>query len=582
MQRNKTTILGIVGCGPRGLAALELFVKHAIEYSSSASFKILIFEKSEYLGAGQVWHLEQPDANWLNIDHESLKTLPGREELQHDEFVIPAFPGFNEWKKQKDSGTDQDEDRYKFYYRSVMGSYLYQRCISIVKVLEAYGFACIFYTEVIQLIQKDTQIIIIDKLAQKYEVDECLLTIGHQSTQPSAQIIKWKQKAEENQLRLELNPYDLELKSRLGNCTKLAIRGFGLAAIDLIRLFITEEDGVFNKNEDSIFLTFIPKTKSKKSIIPFSLDGLPPVPKPLGALVDAKFDPGTKVIKNFENEVTSCIKDPERINSSLFLIELVAKIVSTNFFKSPKGFQAHDLDQRQLQKVVIAWLQDMTFKHPLILDTTQPINEYMKIISQMAFGHLPASLDYTIGQVWRHLQPSLYKILSHSALDNEVIEEIIQLDERTKRYSYGPPVTSILQIIALADQNIINLHFTKDPTIAAQKSGWQLQNKKEENITADVLIDSVLDAPKLKNINSELIKNLLHDDLLQPVTNDLGVETYEDGVIKYVNNSHKSTICMLGRNCKGSVIGVDAILECFGQRIEQWARACSSRMFDHK
>ena len=42
----------------------------------------------------------------------------------------------------------------------------------------------------------------------------------------------------------------------------------------------------------------------------------------------------------------------------------------------------------------------------------------------MAVGAAPVSLDYCIGQVWRHCHPSIYKALSHSGLKDEVLADI--------------------------------------------------------------------------------------------------------------------------------------------------------------
>ncbi len=581
MHKEKLPTLGIIGCGPRGLAALELFVANVVLKNDSASFEVVIFEKAKHPGAGQVWMIEQPNANWLNIDNESLKALKGRKELIHKKFIIPEFPGFTDWQSKSEKTHDESDHKYIFHYRSTMGEYLYQRFNSIFQILYQHNFVRLFTSKIIDLKQKNTQIIIVDQSNREYKVDECLLTIGHQPTRLSNEIKDWKDMAKLHNIQLELDPYDLELKKRIHSGSKIAIRGFGLATIDLIRLFISEENGVFSKNSDDIFLTYTSKRNKDKEIVVFSLDGLPPVPKPIGIIVDSTFDPGKEVIRKFEDDIISLLKKSEQITSSLFLVELVADIVSDIFFKKPNHFYSHSLDRQQIKKLVIAWLQDMNIKHTLILNISQDRKEYMRCTAKMAYGISTASLDYTIGQIWRHLQPSMYKTLSHSGLSDSIIQEIIELDESTKRYSYGPPVDSILQLIALADQGALNLDFTEDPSIQVDSAGWTLVNERGDSVSTEVMINSVLDSPSLEKINSDLVKNLLENDLLKPITSDLGVDTYENGIVKYANKDEKTHISMLGRNCKGSVIGVDAILECFGLRIEKWATACSSRMFDN-
>ncbi|MEP0481335.1 MAG: hypothetical protein ABJD23_14025, partial [Nonlabens sp.] len=192
-------------------------------------------------------------------------------------------------------------------------------------------------------------------------------------------------------------------------------------------------------------------------------------------------------------------------------------------------------------------------------------------------GKTTVSLDYTIGQVWRHLQPTMYELFSHCDLNDLIMEDLIKLDESTKRYSYGPPVESILQLIALEDAGVLNLNYVANPTIDCNEKGWTLDNNKQTQ-HIDVMINTVLDPPRLIDIESGLIIDLISSDLLKPVTSDLGVSTNKDGTVQLDTKNNSIHLTMLGRNCKGSVMGVDAILECFGKRIEDWAHGITDRI----
>lgn len=89
------------------------------------------------------------------------------------------------------------------------------------------------------------------------------------------------------------------------------------------------------------------------------------------------------------------------------------------------------------------------------------------------------------------------------------------------------------------------------------------------------MIDSVLDQPKIKEVTSSLVRNMLSDGIIQAVHDELGVVTDNHG---YVLDSSENTlpIALLGRLAKGTVIGVDAVLECFGPRITQWAEQAAN------
>ncbi|NNE32886.1 MAG: hypothetical protein HKN40_11010, partial [Winogradskyella sp.] len=188
-------------------------------------------------------------------------------------------------------------------------------------------------------------------------------------------------------------------------------------------------------------------------------------------------------------------------------------------------------------------------------------------------GNAKVSLDYCVWQVWRHCQPSLYEAFSHAQVKKQIIKKVITLDERSKRFSYGPPIESMQQLLALVDAQIVTLDFVEDPDISLTEDGWRLKNGDDSISTSTVMVNSVLDAPKLLEINSEIIQKLLSHDLIQPIHSDLGIETRKNGFVKTADDKPDVSIAVLGRLAKGSVIGVDAILECFGPRIEDWAEA---------
>jgi hypothetical protein len=192
----------------------------------------------------------------------------------------------------------------------------------------------------------------------------------------------------------------------------------------------------------------------------------------------------------------------------------------------------------------------------------------------MATATSDITLDYCIGQVWRHCQSTIYAALSHSKISDDTLTKMIAVDESMKRYAFGPPVESLQQLKALHTAGVLDLRFLNNPDIKCDTSGWRLSNGTD-TLNFSVMIDAVLDAPKIKAVNSPLLMSLLGDGLLKSVHDDFGVATTPDAFV--VNELDAEVpIAMLGRLAKGTVIGVDAILECFGKRPEAWARAAVS------
>ncbi|RMA66547.1 FAD/NAD(P)-binding protein [Ulvibacter antarcticus] len=566
--------IAIVGCGPRGLASLENLMASLAKYTSQPEVSGLIFEPEKYPGAGQVWKLDQVDSNWSNISDRALKNLEGREKIDFESFTIPKFPSYIQWMDEK-YNHKLSEEVDQFPPRNIMGRYLNERFNSIYKVLETQKLYTLIKTEVKEIRTETNSLLLVDDTGKTYECDECLLSIGHQSTYDDDQIKKWKKHCENTPNILIDNPYSKDLQTKVASHHKVAIRGFGLAMIDVVRMLTVEKGASFTTNEKGDKLTYIPSDNSVGKIAAFSLDGLPMVPKPLGNNVDQFFEATDAQIQGFRDTINKSLTDHKKTKDHTFLLKAFSEIAAAIFLNHP--LVSTKSDEQDIRNIIESWLDDMSFEHSLILNTKLPIVDYMMKTVAMARGTEAPSLDFCIGQVWRHLQPTMYALFSHCMLDEEVIEKIVTLDESTKRYSYGPPVKSIEQLIALANEGVLELRYARDPDIKCVENGWELSEAKNKD-TYNVMIDSVLDAPKLVAIDSGLIVNLKNSDLLSPVTSNLGVDTRKDGVVILSKKNENVFLTMLGRNCKGSVLGVDAILECFGSRIEDWAEGVADRL----
>ncbi|MFD2914222.1 FAD/NAD(P)-binding protein [Psychroserpens luteus] len=567
--------LAIIGAGPRGLFALENLL-----YNLSASKKelqILVFDPSKFPGAGPVWYLEQADSNWTNITERALIGLKGRTEIDYLDLKIPAFPSYHEWANYKQEDTEPDT----FPPRHKIGQYLNERFESLHTILKSSPNFKFVESKVVSL-EFTNDKLIVKTQNESYICNETLLTIGHQPTKQSQQLKSWHEHANTNNGLLVFDePYPVSKFDNLKNQTNrtIGLRGFGLAMIDVMRALVINNFGNFKIIDPSTFESIYYKSKTQNlKLIPFSLDGLPLIPKPLNPEIDAWFQPTEDEISFFKSEIETYAQGNKQADSIDFLIKPIAKIISRIYEDLGSKAMPHNLDSHQLEAIVLAWLKNQDYKNTLIQDKTIAVYDLIKSYINMALGEQSISLDFCIGQVWRHCQPTLYTSFSHSNLDDELIEEVIALDESTKCYSYGPPIESMQQVLALVDADVLSLDFTNDPDIEFINEGWKLKNNKGENITTSVMINSVLDSPKLLEVSSSIIENLIADDLIQPIHTKLGIETKKNGIVISSEIEKQIPIAVLGRLAKGSVIGVDAILECFGNRIKDWAKSFVERL----
>lgn len=571
-------ILAIVGGGPRGLSALENFMCQMAKNKNNGNIQILFFEATEHVGHGPVYNLKQSESNWVNITERAL-TLEKRTPIEINNLpaeqagnVVASFPSYHEWAEVDYKKLPLDYPD-QFPPRSTIGKYLSQRFESITSDLENSNFLKVINEKVNQVHLVDNKIELTTEKNQKYNVDELLLTIGHQPTDLDEQLESWQKYSKENEaVQLFTEPYPIRQffkKNKINSESVIALRGFGLAMIDVARGIMEKLGGEFQMiDEATKAVKFIPNEKTPKHFVPFSLNGLPMSPKPLNAKIDAWFEPSKKQIEDFAKQIGNQ-KTQAAAKSNQFLIEAFAPIASSIFLQL--NFQDEKtLKEENIILLIKNWLEDETFEHSFFLSHKETAETMMRAFVKMSTGKTTATLDYCIGQVWRHCQPSIYQELSHNACSDEVVNEIIGLDERLKRYSYGPPVESLQQMLALIDAEVMTLKMVNDPEIELTKKGWEL-SKDKNSIVANMMVNSVLDAPKLLAVNSEIISNMLEDDLIQAVHNDLGIVTDECGYVISNIKEKKLPIAVLGRLAKGTIIGVDAILECFGERPERWA-----------
>ncbi|WP_149276324.1 FAD/NAD(P)-binding protein [Pareuzebyella sediminis] len=576
IEKNTYTV-AIIGAGPRGLSALESLYTLAFRSNIEKEIKVILFEQTDQVGNGPVYHRNQPDTNWLNVSQRGL-TIPERKAIKNSNFAIPHFPSYHEWSgfdEETDTGSKPDY----FTKRSQLGVYLSQRFDTIANKLNEIGLLEIHQEKVVNL-DYSTSLFIIETTDNRFVADEVVLTVGHQPTELDEQLTKWKALVEGNSHAILITyPYPVSnIAKNVQANDIIALRGFGLAMVDVTRALTLGLGGSFEiLDYDTRKMLYTPSEGMPIYIVPFSLNGLPMTPKPLNLNLDTPFIPSKAELIAFKERLEDAIRGERKNGDGRFLIVAITPLIVKKFLGLGNKGKRHNLLVGEVENVVQTWLEDGSFEHELIISKTLSAYESMQAFVNMATGNTVISLDYCIGQVWRHCQPSIYRALSFTSLPDEIITEIIQLDERLKRYSYGPPVDSMTQMIALVDAGVMTFDFIDDPDIEFNEKGWKF-SKNDKNTTARVMVDTVLDSPKLLKVKSPLVKNLLRDSLIEPIHGQLGISTEESALVKLNDRHEIIPLAVLGRLAKGTIIGVDALLECFGERSEKWAEGVLRRI----
>tara|TARA_R110002049_G_scaffold302713_2_gene496071 strand:+ start:12708 stop:14453 length:1746 start_codon:yes stop_codon:yes gene_type:complete len=571
--------VAIIGCGPRGLSALEDIFTEFAKNKSAYELKVLIFERTGNFGSGQVYAPNQTLHNWLNINERAL-TIAERKTIQLNNESVEGFPSFQDWNGYNPDSIDEID---KYPPRAVLGTYLEARFNSIAQKLKQLNVLEMHASLVTSLKFANDTFLIEDNKQKTYNADEVVLTVGHQPTQTSKQIENWKHYEDNNaSVTLFHKPYPIEglfKDNTINGNSRVAIRGFGLAMIDVVRGIAGFTDSRFDiVNSYTQKMTFHAGTNCPKKIIPFSLDGLPMAPKPINASIDNWFLPTDADFDMLKGNLKNYRSQPEEVDSTATIITTMATIIVEVFLSLKTKSISHNYNTETLQTLVEAYIEDDKTASDIIISNTLSAKTIIERFVNMAVGQQKISLDYCIGQVWRLCQPTLYEYLSYTEFHKDVILDIIQLDEKLKRLSFGPPVASLQQLLALLESGIMTVKAVDDPDIECTENGWVLDGSNTD-YTANVMINSVLDSPKVLMTDTPLIKQLLKDKYVFPIHKDLGIKTNKNGMVSYTSKEHElPPIAVLGRLAQGTLLGVDAVLECFGKRSRFWSKDVLKRL----
>lgn len=570
--------IAIIGAGPRGLSALENLFFQLSKMGKEHEVVVSIFETTKNPGSGKIWNAQQPRTNWLNISERRLKQLPGRVSIPVGVHNIPEFPSYLNWLPKEEQYRDKKEaDTYP--PRSKLGKYLNERFTSIAVALEMLGYLKIIKSQVVAIDYVDKKFKL-NTADNCFDFDEVLLTIGHQPTHVPEQLKKWKGHAEKNPELVFKEAYPIAgfmFSEKIKPSSIVAIRGFKLTMIDVVRALSIGKAAEFEILDKKTFRSKLVSTeKMPKKIVVFSLDGNPMAPKPLNAAIDLKYAPSPKESNKLAKIISKHAHGKKEIYDAYFLVNAISEIASRVYLDLENSL-LHDLNQMEIKSLILEWFTYEDLAHALILPTFQPPAKSIKQFVNMAIDEERVSLDYCVGQVWRHCQPIFYNKFAHAHLKDTVLETIIALAERMKRYSYGPPVESMQQLLALIDAGKLDLDFVANPKITEVENGWKLKNKQAE-CTAQIMINSVLDASRILEVTSPIIRSLLFNQHIKPLYSAHGIKTRKDGTLELSSKASFIPIAILGRLAQGSAIGVDAILECFGPRVQDWALSAAKRV----
>lgn len=533
--------IAVVGMGPRSLGALEALA--ALIGRDAAPLHVDGFDPFPVCGAGPNFDPEELSVCRLNIPMRDIEIRP------------PSFTrcgSFAEWL------TDAP-DPNTFPTRADLGRYLEARYAD----LKAAGRLTIthspFRVTHVKQVEDGWMLHAADAWHGPYA--EVLLSLGQPEVQPDDQLAEWQQHVDASTGTLARAYPAKRLQSKAANWAgrTVAIRGLALSAFDVLRVLTTVQGGKFDKGR------YVSSGNEPARILPFSLDGRPPFPKPETEALDARFAPTCEETKAFSENIEKAATVTPQMAQKL-LTEALLPVVTRILGEVENSIGASDVSD---------WLET-EWSSPGSQETDGPL-ETLRAGIAIAEGTCLPTIGYTVGQVWRKWQDELRSGYNPADTPPDTAETIIAFDEGLKRYSYGPPISSSRELAALIDAGIVDLDYAADPDFELTDGGWTLKSGAGA-IEADVMIDAVMASPDLSILRSPLLVGLMDEGQLSPISDSLAAHTAEDGQLIGREGKRSPGLCLLGRLALGSVVAADSLHDCFGEASHRWAQGVVARL----
>lgn len=543
-MKNTGRRIAVIGMGPRGLGALEALAERIAE--TEVQIDLDIFDPVAHAGAGPNFNPDQSELCLLNLPVREISLEP------------PSYAGakLGEFADFPASPIDPET----FPPRAQLGRYLAARFDDLVGNAQSMRLAQ--HKVKVQKISSSNDGWWIDANGDRFgPYEEVLLSQGQPDAAPDDQLARWQSHSRDSTADL-IAAYPanalLEAAREWAGCT-IAIRGLGLSTLDVLRLLTCGLGGRF---EDGRYQR---SGREPTRILPFSLDGHAPLPKPVNAALDGTFDPTPQETSAFEAALAKALtvepKEALRIICETFLAPATRILGAT-------GSAADGNDVQQ-------WLATERAT-PGAQESRSP-RQALRIGIHMADGSLPPSPGFVIGQLWRKWQNALRRGFNPARVNAATAKALIGFDEGLKRYSYGPPIRSAKELLMLIEAGMVDLRAADDPDIQLTEDGWQLA-EDDTMVTASAMVDAVMSPPTLERSDDPVITNLMEEGRLCTVADGLGARTEADGQLVDRNGLVQHGLSLLGRLALGSVIAVDSIHDCVGAATDRWADGVITRI----
>jgi diaminopimelate decarboxylase len=402
------TQIAIVGCGPKGLYALDSLCE-AARREPEHRFAVHIFEPSAHPGAGHVYDPRQSDVLLMNFPAGLINAWTDGRGLS-----------FLEWA----AGSLRPVDAGDYVPRAHVGLYLFWSFERVVAQAPTN----------VRLIWHETRVDDVQRVADRWSispdnisVDHLLITTGHQDG--------YREGSAETSHHIP-SPFPIDQRltqTAVPPAATVRCKGFALTFIDTMLALTEGRYGVFTPSATGY--SYTPSGAEPRHIAPFSRSGRPMRAKAEAALFtqpkdDAFWD-------DRRAKLSPILNTPDA--TFTYHIWPAYLSFSDQVLGNSSGTSAEFYAHRSQTTL-----------------TPDEIRQDLRIGYDIAMGRRAQDCAWALAEVWRRCYPQLINWISHREIGTEDAHNFRQIAAEMERHAFGPPAQNIGKLITLERAGIIS------------------------------------------------------------------------------------------------------------------------------
>jgi uncharacterized NAD(P)/FAD-binding protein YdhS len=398
--------VAILGCGPKGLYALERLVAIAGNHPR-ARIAVDVYEPHPAPGAGPVYDPAQPDYLRMNFAAELVDMWPDGSR---------QGPSFQEWAADK---PDVSEEGYP--PRAQVGRYLAEGYDSVLNRAPHEMNVTRIAETAIGINRSSNGWKVLASADREY--DEVLIATGHEG--------------------YAVFPVEQRLSpSEVPPGSVVAIRGFALTMIDAALALTEGRGGTFRPGHEPYLFRYEGGDDDVACILPYSRTGRPMLAKP---------DPRSGFSSNRLDEIAAAGRARLASLPEGAELEAVVPVVAEVAAESLRDVSGSGAEASAIAVRVESASAGKATSRGLF-----PAQEIERSIA-VGVGQGEPGADWALGHAWRAIYPALVERLGANGLDDKEWPAFRRLAREMERISFGPPPVNAAKLLALIESGKVEL-----------------------------------------------------------------------------------------------------------------------------